>query len=98
LEVSGYVGLTTAAALVPVTVGGVGTRDAISGLALTQLGFPLPSALAVSALILLLNLAQAVTGWLVWLRYKPEAAPKGAPAPKAAEQTAAEPESVRGRP
>lgn len=70
LEVSGYVGLTTAAALVPVTVGGVGTRDAISALALTQLGYTSEQGLAVSALILLLNLAQAVIGWVVWLRYK----------------------------
>jgi uncharacterized membrane protein YbhN (UPF0104 family) len=72
LEVSGYVGLTTAAALVPVTVGGVGTRDAISVLALSQLGFAASQGLALSALILLLNLAQAVTGWVTWLRYKPE--------------------------
>jgi glycosyltransferase 2 family protein len=73
LEVSGYVGLTTAAALVPVTVGGVGTRDAISVLALSQLGLAASRGLALSALILLLNLAQAITGWLVWLRYKPSA-------------------------
>jgi uncharacterized membrane protein YbhN (UPF0104 family) len=73
LEVSGYVGLTTAAALVPVTIGGVGTRDAISVLALSQLGFAASQGLALSALILLLNLAQAVTGWLVWMRYKPSA-------------------------
>jgi uncharacterized membrane protein YbhN (UPF0104 family) len=74
LEVSGYVGLTTAAALVPVTVGGVGTRDALSVLALSQLGFAASQGLALSALILLLNLAQAVTGWVIWLRYKPEVA------------------------
>jgi len=99
LEVSGYVGLTTAAALVPVTVGGVGTRDAVSGLALSQLGFALSSALAVSALILLLNLAQAITGWVVWLRYKPGGSPKSVPAPsKMSEPPTAEPGSVRGRP
>jgi uncharacterized protein (TIRG00374 family) len=93
LEVSGYVGLTTAAALVPVTVGGVGTRDAISVLALSQLGFVVSQGLALSALILLLNLAQAVTGWLVWLRYKPSV-PAAQPAH---EQPPAKPESVRGR-
>src|SRR5207302_3224484 len=58
LEVSGYVGLTTAAALVPVTVGGVGTRDAVSALALAQLGRPAAEAVALSWLILLLNLSQ----------------------------------------
>jgi glycosyltransferase 2 family protein len=71
LEVSGYVGLTTAAALVPVTVGGVGTRDAISALALSQLGYRPEQGVAVATLILLLNLAQALTGWVVWLRYRP---------------------------
>src|SRR5205814_1256451 len=71
LEVSGYVGLTTAAALVPVTVGGVGTRDAVSALALAQLGRPAAEAVALSWLILLLNLSQAIIGWVVWLRYRP---------------------------
>jgi glycosyltransferase 2 family protein len=72
LEVSGYVGLTTAAALVPVTVGGVGTRDAVSALALAQLGYRPEEGIALSALILVLNLAQAVIGWVVWLRYRAE--------------------------
>lgn len=71
LEVAGFVGLTTAAALVPVTVGGVGTRDAVAALALAQLGRSPAEAVAISTLILLLNAAQAVVGWLVWLRYKP---------------------------
>lgn len=70
-EVAGYAGLTTAAALVPVSVGGVGTRDAVSALALGQLGQPATAAVALAALILLLNLSQAVIGWLVWLRYRP---------------------------
>lgn len=69
-EVSGYVGLTTAAALVPVTVGGVGTRDFVSALALGQLGRPATEAVALSSLILLLNLSQAIIGWVVWLRYR----------------------------
>jgi uncharacterized membrane protein YbhN (UPF0104 family) len=69
-EVAGYVGLTTAAALVPVTVGGVGTRDAVSALALAQLGHSAAQAIAVSLLILLLNLTQAIIGWVVWLRYR----------------------------
>ena len=72
LEVSGYVGLTTAAALVPVTVGGIGTRDVVSALALQQLGYAPEVGVALSALILLLNLAQAITGWVVWLRYREE--------------------------
>ena len=72
LEVSGFVGLTTAAALVPVTVGGVGTRDAVAALAFTQLGLSAAQGIAVSLLILVLNLAQAVAGWLVWVRYRVE--------------------------
>ena len=69
-EVTGFVGLTTAAALVPVTVGGIGTRDVVAALAFGQLGRPGAEGVAVSALILLLNLAQAVVGWVVWVRYK----------------------------
>ncbi|HYP38762.1 MAG TPA: lysylphosphatidylglycerol synthase transmembrane domain-containing protein [Chloroflexia bacterium] len=69
LEVSGFVGLTTAAALVPVTVGGVGTRDFVAALTFAQLGRAPEEGVAVSALILLLNFAQAVAGWLIWLRY-----------------------------
>ena len=68
LEVGGFMGLTTAAALVPVTVGGVGTRDAVAALALAQLGRPVAEAVALSWLILLLNLSQAIIGWVVWLR------------------------------
>lgn len=70
LEVSGFVGLTTAAALVPVTVGGVGTRDAIAALSFTQLGYDPAQGIAVSLLILVLNVAQAITGWVIWLRYR----------------------------
>jgi uncharacterized protein (TIRG00374 family) len=72
LEVMGFVGLTTAAALVPVTLGGIGTRDVVAALAFGQLGRPGPEGVAISALILVLNLAQAVVGWIVWLRYKVE--------------------------
>jgi uncharacterized protein (TIRG00374 family) len=74
LEVAGFVGLTTAAALVPVSVGGVGTRDVVASLAFQQLGLLATQGFAVSLLILVLNLAQAVTGWGVWLRYRAEAA------------------------
>ena len=70
LEVSGFVGLTTAAALVPVTVGGIGTREAIAALSFTQLGYDPAQGIAVSLLILVLNLAQAITGWVMWLRYR----------------------------
>ncbi len=70
LEVSGFVGLTTAAALVPVTVGGVGTRDAVAALAFTQLGLLPAQGIAVSLLILLLNLSQAIIGWVMWLRFR----------------------------
>ena len=70
LEVSGYVGLTTAAALVPITIGGIGTRDVVSALALQQLGYAPEVGVALSALILVLNLAQAIAGWLIWLRYR----------------------------
>jgi glycosyltransferase 2 family protein len=70
LEVTGFVGLTTAAALVPVTVGGIGTRDVVAALAFGQLGRPGAEGLAVSLLILVLNVVQAITGWIVWLGYK----------------------------
>lgn len=70
LEVSGFVGLTTAAALVPVTVGGVGTRDVIAALAFTQLGLRPELGIATSLLILFLNLSQAIIGWAIWLRYR----------------------------
>ena len=73
LEVAGFVGLTTAAALVPVTVGGIGTRDVVAALAFTQLGLPASQGIAVSLMILVLNLAQAIAGWVVWLRYRVEA-------------------------
>lgn len=69
LQVAGFVGFTTAASLVPVTVGGVGTRDVVAAVALSQLGYTSAQGIAVSALILLLNVGQAVIGWLVWLRY-----------------------------
>lgn len=68
LEVSGFVGLTTAAALVPVTVGGVGTRDVVAALAFTQLGLRPELGIATSLLILVLNLSQAITGWVIWAR------------------------------
>ncbi len=74
LEVSAYVGVTTAAALVPVSVGGIGTRDAMSALALSQLHHRPDEGIALSLLILLLNLSHAIIGWVVWLRYRPEAA------------------------
>jgi hypothetical protein len=70
LEVSGYVGLTTAAALIPISIGGIGTRDVVSALALQQLGYPPEVGIALSILILVLNLAQALAGWLIWLRYR----------------------------
>jgi uncharacterized membrane protein YbhN (UPF0104 family) len=70
LEVSGFVGLTTAAALVPVTVGGVGTRDFVAALAFAQLGFTAEDGVAASLLILLLNFGQAIAGWIIWLRYR----------------------------
>jgi uncharacterized protein (TIRG00374 family) len=70
LEVAGFVGLTTAAALVPVSVGGVGTRDVVASLAFQQLGLLATQGFAVSLLILVLNLAQAVAGWGIWLRYR----------------------------
>lgn len=83
LEVAGYVGLTTAAALVPVSVGGIGTRDAVSALALTQVGHAAADGVAVSALILLLNASQAVAGWLVWLRYRVARQPEQAASARA---------------
>ena len=65
-ELSGIVGLTTVAALVPVSVAGAGPRDAVMVALLARLGYGPEPALALSALILLLNLANATFGYAVW--------------------------------
>ncbi len=63
---SGIVGLTTVAALVPVSVAGAGPRDAVLVALLARLGYGAEQALAFSALILLLNLVNAAVGYAVW--------------------------------
>jgi uncharacterized membrane protein YbhN (UPF0104 family) len=65
-DLSGIVGLTTVAALVPVSVAGAGPRDAVMVALLAHLGYGAEQALALSALILLLNLANAAFGYAVW--------------------------------
>lgn len=65
-DLSGIVGLTTVAALVPVSVAGAGPRDAVMVALLARLGYGAEQALALSALILLLNLANAAVGYAVW--------------------------------
>jgi|GEM_PF-281743 len=69
-QVGGLVGLTTVAALVPVSVSGVGTRDAAMVALLGRL-VPDPTtaaaqAVALSTLILGLNIANALFGYAVW--------------------------------
>jgi len=69
-QVGGLVGLTTVAALVPVSVGGVGTRDAMMVALVGRLVQPVAAAtaaaLALSTLILGLNLVNALGGYAVW--------------------------------
>jgi uncharacterized membrane protein YbhN (UPF0104 family) len=64
--VGGLTGLTTVAALVPISVSGVGTRDAVMVALLAQMGESAAAAVALSTLILLLNVANAVFGYAVW--------------------------------
>ncbi|MCL5256412.1 MAG: flippase-like domain-containing protein [Chloroflexi bacterium] len=61
--------LATIASLIPVSVGGIGTRDVTLIVIFQQLGFQPEYAISVSALILVLNLTNLGTGFLVWLRY-----------------------------
>ncbi len=72
LQIIGINALTTAAALIPISVGGVGTRDAIL-VFIFGLLFPNTNyaeyAVAVSTLILLLNISNTVVGYAVWFRY-----------------------------
>ena len=65
-EVSGMVGLTTVAALVPVSIAGAGPRDAVLVALFAHLGYRAEQAVALSALILLLNLTNAALGYGVW--------------------------------
>ena len=64
--VGGLVGLTTVAALIPVSVSGVGTRDAMMVVLFSRLQQPTAAAVALSTLILGLNVANAVFGYAVW--------------------------------
>jgi uncharacterized membrane protein YbhN (UPF0104 family) len=63
--VGGLVGLTTVAALIPISVSGVGTRDAMMVVLLSRLQQPAAAAVAFSILILGLNVATAVFGYAV---------------------------------
>ncbi|HMA34240.1 MAG TPA: lysylphosphatidylglycerol synthase domain-containing protein, partial [Chloroflexia bacterium] len=69
-QIGGLVGLTTVAALIPISVSGVGTRDATMVALLSQLVQPPAAAsavaIALSTLILGLNIANAVFGYAVW--------------------------------
>ena len=69
-QVGGLVGLTTVAALVPVSVSGVATRDTMMVVLMSRLVQPASlanaQAFALSTLILGLNLANALFGYAVW--------------------------------
>jgi uncharacterized membrane protein YbhN (UPF0104 family) len=65
-DISGMVGLTTVAALVPVSIAGAGPRDAVLVALFAHLGYRAEQAVALSALILLLNLTNAALGYAVW--------------------------------
>jgi len=71
-QVIGVNSLTTVAALIPLSVGGLGTRDAVLVILLGLLGYATAEAsvlaIALSTLILLLNITNVVVGYVVWLR------------------------------
>ena len=77
--------LVAAAALIsilqtlPVSIAGVGVRDAVLVAALARYGYPAERALALSALFLLLVIEQMLIGFLVTMRH-----PLGAPAAQSA--------------
>jgi hypothetical protein len=71
VEILAVSSLATAAALVPVSVAGIGTRDFTLVAILGKLGYAAEKAVSLSALVLLLNAFNLVAGYLVWLVQKP---------------------------
>jgi glycosyltransferase 2 family protein len=61
--------LSTIAGLVPVSVGGIGTRDVTLVVIFGELHYSPELAVGLSTLIVLLNVASLVTGFVVWLRH-----------------------------
>lgn len=72
LEIIGVNALTTAVALIPLSVGGIGTRDLLL-VGLIGILYPNVDAaafgVAISTLILLLNISNVLVGYAVWFRY-----------------------------
>jgi glycosyltransferase 2 family protein len=65
--------LATVAGLLPISIAGIGTRDLTLVAILDKLGYAAELAISLSALILLLNLANLVIGYVVWLVTKGKA-------------------------
>ena len=73
LELVASSSLATVAALIPVSIGGIGTRDfALKGI-LAKIGYSAEKAVSLSTFILLLQVVNLAAGYLVWfLRPKTE--------------------------
>lgn len=63
--------LATVASLVPLTVGGIGTRDLALISVMGQLGYNNEMAVSLSTLLLLLNLFNLFAGFISWFIFKP---------------------------
>jgi uncharacterized protein (TIRG00374 family) len=66
LQVVAVSSLATAVSLVPISVGGIGTRDVTLVGILSKLGYAREKAVSLSTLILLLNLVNLVVGYAIW--------------------------------
>ncbi|NWJ96241.1 MAG: flippase-like domain-containing protein [Chloroflexi bacterium] len=66
LQVVAVSSLATAVSLIPVSVGGIGTRDVTLVGILAKLGYAAEKAVSLSTLILLLNLVNLVAGYAIW--------------------------------
>jgi glycosyltransferase 2 family protein len=84
VEIIAVSSLATAAALIPISVAGIGTRDFTLVGILGKLGYAAEKAVSLSALVLLLNAFNLVAGYVVWLLQKPSA-------PRAVEKTVSDP-------
>ena len=67
-QLTAAVTLSSVASLIPVSILGVGTRDAVLILIFARFGYARESALAFSFLIVLAALAEGVAGFFCWMR------------------------------
>ncbi|MDB5080859.1 MAG: hypothetical protein JWP00_2783 [Chloroflexi bacterium] len=72
LELVASSSLATVAALIPISIGGIGTRDVALNAILGKLGYSIEKAVSLSTFILLLQLVNLGAGYLIWAtRRKP---------------------------